>query len=152
MFRRFKFEDEVHQSLSCVPMAVRRKLDHIGVKLSLEQWQKLTRSERLAICHLPVELEEESAATREFIREAVASRAGSATKDLPEAVRRTAEPPETAPAGLVARAREAGVTLGAQQWARLDSNERYALIKLSSGERPSHNFEAALREFLSESS
>jgi|SRR6185312_270013 len=148
MFRRFQFEDEVHQSLSCVPMAVRRKLDHIGVKLSLEQWQKLTRAERLAICHLPVESEEESAATRDFVREAVMSRAGGPTKDLPDAVKRSAEPPTSAPQSLIEAAHGVGIELGTAQWSRLDADERYALIKLSSGERPSHNFAAALREFL----
>ncbi len=148
MFRRFKFEDEVHQSLSCVPMAVRRKLDRVGVKLSLAQWQKLTRNERLAICHLPVESGEECEATRNFIEEAVLARSQSPTKALPEEVRRSAEPPMEPPPGLVELAGINGVRLGRAEWERLDSDERYALIKLSSGAKPSHNFAAALREFL----
>jgi len=48
MMRQFKFEDEIHRTLSCVPMAVRRKLDKVGVKISLDQWQALGRGERLA--------------------------------------------------------------------------------------------------------
>ena len=32
MIREFKFEDEMHTTLACVPMAVRRKLDRVGVK------------------------------------------------------------------------------------------------------------------------
>ena len=33
MIRRFKFEDEIYESLNCLPMAARRKLDALGVKL-----------------------------------------------------------------------------------------------------------------------
>lgn len=149
MFRRFKFEDEVHQSLSCVPMAVRRKLDRIGVKLSLDQWQHLTRNERLAICHLPVESGEEREATRSFIEEAVLTRSKSPAKALPEEVRRSADPPMEPPADLIELARVNGMAIGQAEWERLDSDERYALLKLSSGAKPSHNFAAALREFLS---
>jgi len=49
MIRKFKFEDEMHESLQCVPMAVRRKLDRVGLKVGLEQWKALDRGERLAI-------------------------------------------------------------------------------------------------------
>src|SRR5271170_6703373 len=43
--RRFNFEAEVYESLSCVPMAVRRKLDRAGVKVGLKQWRALGRGE-----------------------------------------------------------------------------------------------------------
>ncbi|HXR24207.1 MAG TPA: nitrate reductase associated protein, partial [Candidatus Binataceae bacterium] len=83
MIRRFKFEDEVHQSLSCVPMAVRRKLDRIGLKIGLEQWQQLGLGERLAVCHLPVDSIEEQEVARIFMREAVQNRSGGEVKELP---------------------------------------------------------------------
>jgi len=53
MIRKFKFEDEIYESLNCLPMAARRKLDALGVKLSLARWEKLGRGERLMICHAP---------------------------------------------------------------------------------------------------
>src|SRR5258708_39976645 len=71
MIREFKFEDEMHTTLACVPMAVRRKLDRVGVKIGLEQWKALARGERLAICYLPVERPEEREAVRLFINAAV---------------------------------------------------------------------------------
>ena len=46
MIRRFQFEAEIYDSMSCLPMAARRKLDRLGVKIGLEQWQKLARGER----------------------------------------------------------------------------------------------------------
>lgn len=148
MIRRFKFEDEVHHSLACVPMAVRRKLDRVGVKVSLEQWQALAHHERIAICHLPAESEEERGAMRTFVEEAVRARSGGATKALSEEVRRSAEPPAAPPERLVENAGAAGITLGQPAWDRLDPDERYALIKLGGGAEQSHNFVAALRELL----
>ncbi|HWN57869.1 MAG TPA: nitrate reductase associated protein, partial [Methylomirabilota bacterium] len=59
MIRKFKFEDEMHESLQCVPMAVRRKLDRVGLKVGLEQWKALDRGERFAICHIPADSGEE---------------------------------------------------------------------------------------------
>jgi hypothetical protein len=148
MLRQFKFEDEIHQSLSCVPMAVRRKLDRVGVKISLAQWQELGRGTRLAICHLPVESDQECAVVRLFLREAVQDRCGAAPKELPEEARRAAEPPASPPPILVQRAHAAGVALGAREWARLDADERYALVKLGGGIEPSHNLVDGLRELV----
>src|SRR5271168_1774757 len=98
MIRRFSFEDEIHQNLGCVPLAVRRKLDRAGIKISLVQWQALSLGERLALCHLPVASEEEREALRIFTGETVRARSGSTPKPLPEAIQRAAEPPNHPPA------------------------------------------------------
>ena len=50
MIRHFEFEDEIHQSLGCVPMAVRRKLDRVGMKIGFVQWKALTA---VNASHLP---------------------------------------------------------------------------------------------------
>ena len=148
MIRQFKFEDEVHHDLGCVPMAVRRKLDRVGIKISLEQWQQLGRGERLAICHLPVESGEELDALRVFINEAVQNRCGTTPKELPAEARTAAAPPDAPPVLLIERANAAGITLGPREWAGLDADERYALIKLGTGPEPSHNLVAGLTELL----
>jgi hypothetical protein len=49
---------------------------------------------------------------------------------------------------LVANAKAHGFEVGQPAWDRLDADERYALMKLGGGTEPSHNFRAALREFL----
>ncbi len=148
MIRKFKFEAEIYESLSCVPMAARRKLDALGIKIGLAQWQRLGRGERLMICHAPGGSEDERDALRTFIEEATLARAGSAPKTLPEDVRRSADPPERPPGVLAGNARASGVELDDTAWARLDDDQRYALIKLGDGAKPSHNFKAALEEFL----
>jgi hypothetical protein len=99
------------------------------------------------ICHAPSGSDEERAALRTFIEEATIARAGSAPKTLPEDVRRSADPPERPPGLLVGNARQ-GSGVGRRRVARLDDDQRYALIKLGDGAKLSQNFKAALEEFL----
>jgi hypothetical protein len=147
MIRKFKFEDEMHESLQCVPMAVRRKLDRVGLKIGLEQWKALDRGERLAICHFPVNSAEELDGLGVFIREAMKRRFGVEPKVLTDAQRASAEPPASPPARAVEHARAAGFDLSAAAWSRLDGDERFALMKMGDAETPSHNLAAALKEF-----
>ncbi len=148
MMREFKFEDEMQRTLACVPMAVRRKLDRVGIKLGLKQWKALGRGERLAICHLPVERHDEREALRLFISEAVQRVCGEAPGALSEAQRAAGDPPSKLPAPLAERARAAGVALDQAAWERLDAEERYALVKLGAGAEASHNLAAALAELI----
>lgn len=148
MIRRFKFEGEIPEELDCVPMAVRRKLDRVGIKLGLDDWKEMGRGERLALCHLPTNLEEECETMRVFIREAVQRRGAAEPRTLSEAERRSAEPPEAAPETLVERAQALGFALGEAEWDKFDSDQRYALMKLGAGESASHDLAAALTEFL----
>ncbi|MBV8361699.1 MAG: hypothetical protein JO189_27745, partial [Deltaproteobacteria bacterium] len=67
MMRQFDFEAEIYESLSCLPMAARRKLDRLGLKISLEQWQRLSRAERLMICHAPASMPDECEVLKSFI-------------------------------------------------------------------------------------
>ena len=147
MIRKFKFEDEMHESLQCVPMAVRRKLDRVGLKIGLEQWKSLDRGERLAICHLPVASAEECDGLSVFIREAMLRRFGVEPKALTDAQRASANPPGSAPDRVVKHARAQGFDLSAAVWTRMDADERFALIKMGDADTPSHNLAAALKEF-----
>ncbi len=147
MIRKFKFEDEMHESLQCVPMAVRRKLDRVGLKIGLAQWKSLDRGERLAICHLPVDSAEERDGLSVFIREAMKRRFGVEPKSLSDAQRAAADPPATAPDRVVRHARGAGFDLSDAVWSRLDGDERFALMKMADADTPSHNLVAALKEF-----
>lgn len=147
MIRKFKFEDEMHESLQCVPMAVRRKFDRVGLKVGLEQWKSLDRGERLAICHIPTDSAEERDALTAFIREAMTRRFGVEPKQLSDAQRASAEPPESPPARVVDHARAAGFDLSASVWSRLDGDERFALMKMGDAATASHNLVAALKEF-----
>ena len=137
----------MHTTLACVPMAVRRKLDRIGVKVGLEQWKALGRGERMAICHLPVERHEEREALRLFINEAVRRVCGEEPRTLGEAQRAVADPPARLPHPLP-NAPARGRWARQAAWERLDADERYALIKLGGGGEVSHDLAAALAELV----
>lgn len=147
MIRKFKFENEIYESLSCLPMAARRKLDQLGIKVGLEQWQHLSRGERLMICHAPVASADEAEALRLFVNEVTLAKCGTAPKSLPEEKRQGVNPPAAVPERLVASAQKSGVALTQAAWAALDDDERYALIKLGV-EKESHKLKAALDEFV----
>ena len=147
MIRKFKFEAEIYESLNCLPMAARRKLDAVGIKLHLAQLEQLGRGERLMICHAPAASDEERSALRTFIEEVALARTGSPAKILADDARRSADPPDRPPPVLAEHARVLGVELHEKAWAALDDDQRYALIKLGDSEKPSHNLEIALQEF-----
>ena len=147
MIRKFKFEAEIYDSLNCLPMAARRKLDALGIKLHLAQWEQFGRGERLMICHAPTDSDEECSALRTFIEEVALVRTGSPAKTLPDEARVSAYPPAQPPQLLARHARAFGVELDDETWAKLDNDQRYALMKLGAVEKPSHNFAPALQEF-----
>ena len=147
MIRKFKFEDEIYASLSCLPMAARRKLDQLGLKIGFDQWQQLSRGERLMICHAPIATSDETEALRVFVNDVMIAKCGATPKELPAEKRLGVNPPAAVPPQLVASAQASGVALTQAAWAALDDDERYALIKLGV-EKQSHKLKAALDEFV----
>jgi hypothetical protein len=146
MYKRFDFEGDIHASLSCVPLTVRRKLDLAGLKISLEGWQRLSREERLALCHLPVDADAEIEVYREVMRGFCQQR-GVACKPLDDAMARTrAWNSANVPAGLHERAADLGATLNDPAWGNLDEESRYALVKLADPKRTPEKLQAALVE------
>src|SRR4051812_23007179 len=128
MYLRFAFEGDVHETLQTIPLAVRRKLDLSGFKLSLAGWTALSRAERLAVCHLPVD----SAADLEVYREALrgfAERAGHPVTPLESGpLDANGWGPEVVPADV-------GERVGAKEWAALSDEARYVLVKLADPKR-----------------
>ena len=59
MFHHYRHESDIYPSLSRIPLHVRMKLDVTGIKISLKDWLAFSIEERTALCHLPVETEEE---------------------------------------------------------------------------------------------
>ncbi|KPQ38528.1 MAG: nitrate reductase associated protein [Phormidium sp.] len=142
----FQFEADFVESLRCIPMQVRYKLDTCGVKLKLHHWHQLAARERQGLVDLPCETAQEIAEYREVLRRLVRDRSGETPKDL--AV--DANPPwfeESVPETVQEKGRSLSVEIGDRQWAALTPLQRFALLKLS---RPSHenrNFYPALQEF-----
>lgn len=129
MFRRFDFEEETYATLACIPLAVRRKLDLAGLKISLAGWQSLPRADRLALCHLPVDGDGDLEVYREVLR-GFAERAGAPLTELPE-VTPAAWGIDAVPLRVAERVSALGRELPTSRWRLLDEETRYCLWKYS---------------------
>jgi hypothetical protein len=142
----FQFEADFVDSLRCIPMQVRMKLDTCGVKLKLTHWHQFTPQERQAVVEKPCTTAEEIQSYRDYIQNLVIQYTGSPASELPVEVH-PAWIHTTIPTNVQEKAQELGVSLTSQHWTSLTHAQRFALIKLS---RPSHedkNFLPALQEF-----
>jgi hypothetical protein len=146
MYLRFSFEGDLHRTLEFIPLTVRRKLDLAGLKPSLAAWTALTRAEKLAVCHLPVDGPEDVEVYREAVQ-GFAHRAGKVIEPLEGGpVDPAAWGPSQFPASLAARLPETGARLSPQQWSGLSEEARYALVRLAEPRRNPEKLIAALRE------
>ncbi|MDZ8185529.1 MAG: nitrate reductase associated protein [Nostoc sp. ChiSLP02] len=143
----FEFEADFVDSLRCIPMQVRCKLDTCGIKLKLSDWNQMTTAERQALVELPCTTETEIQSYREYIQELILQRTGTAAGKLPIEPHPAWLDSDTIPPTVQEKAQEIGVVLTQQKWAALRPLQRFALIKLS---RPGHenkNFPKAIAEF-----
>lgn len=146
--RIFEFEQDFAGSLQCIPMVVRFKLDHCGIKLSLEQWCRFTHVDRQQLVQFPCSTPNTKAVYRRMLADMIYTRAGQEAKEV-----RIDPAPEWAnaeavPAQLQRYASQAGLTPPTvTQWAGLSPLQRFALLKLTRAGHDNANFTPAMREF-----
>ncbi|MBC7970667.1 MAG: nitrate reductase associated protein [Verrucomicrobia bacterium] len=147
MTQFFQFEADFVESLRCIPMQVRLKLDTCGIKLKLPQWHQLTQDDRRSLLEMSCDFEPDVQAYRLFLTQLVQSRTGTTASTL--AIDPT--PPwldETSiPESVQAKVRENGAVMTLNQWNHLAPVKRFALIKLSRSSHENANFLPALKEF-----
>jgi hypothetical protein len=143
--RFFQFEASFVESLRCIPMQVRLKLDTCGVKLKLEHWHRLSSTERASLTQLPCD--QTSSTYGAYVQDLVTRIQGTPASTL--AI--DPNPPwhnlVAVPDQVQAEAATLGVTIGLNQWRSLAPLERFALIKLSRPGHENRNFYPALVEF-----
>ncbi len=143
----FQFEADFVDSLRCIPMQVRLKLDTCGIKLKLADWSYFSEAERQIIALQPCTTETEIKAYRQQLQSLVQKYTGKVAKDLPIDANPEWTNEHNIPPNLQEKVKEVGATLTVTQWQALTPLQRFVLIKLS---RPSHenkNFYPALQEF-----
>ena len=143
----FQFEAEFIESMHCIPMIVRMKLDSCGVKLKLAHWNKFAKSECQNLIEMPCETAEEANSYREFLQNLILQKTGNRAQELEIAPHPPWLNETTIPENLQHKAREFQVDLTLAQWQKLKPLQRFALIKLSSPSHESKNFLPALKEF-----
>ncbi|MGK7923343.1 MAG: nitrate reductase associated protein [Trichodesmium sp.] len=143
----FKFEQDFVESLRCIPMIVRYKLDTCGVKLKLSHWHQFNHSIRQELVDKPCSQTDEIESYREWLYQLVIEQTNTPPKDLPIAENPAWMDREKIPETIQEKAQELGIKIQLEQWQNLTPLQRFVLIKLS---RPSHenqNFLPAVQEF-----
>lgn len=143
----FKFEAEFVDSLHCIPMIVRMKLDTCGVKLKLNHWNQFNLDERENLVNLPCESEEEIASYRESLQNLVFHYTEQQAGELSIDPHPPWLNPQKIPLEVQEKAKAFSHTLTPEQWANLSPQQRFALIKLSRSSHENRNFYPALQEF-----
>lgn len=143
----FQFEQDFVDSLRCIPMQVRMKLDTCGIKLKLAHWHQFTQQERQMLVEMPVTTAQESQAYQHHLQNLVTNYTGKPASELAIDPNPGWMDATTIPENVQTKAQEFNVSLTLEKWQALTPTQRFALIKLS---RPSHenrNFLPALKEF-----
>jgi hypothetical protein len=143
----FNFEADFVDSLRCIPMCVRFKLDTCGIKLQLAHWNQFNTEERQQLVDLPCDTVTSIAFYRANLQQLVIRHTNTPPKELDI----DPQPPwldETQiPAPVIAKLAETQSHLTLDRWASLQPLQRFALIKLSRSSHENSNFIPALREF-----
>ncbi len=133
-------------------MSVRMKLDLTGGKISLDDWLAFGFEERMVLCHLPVDTEEEKQifiSYLDFLSRKYCGRPMDLTQALDRALwddLNQVPPAVTDKSALNGR----GVTR--EEWTRWKFHERYALYKTAIAKRDTEAFFALLGELRGSSS
>lgn len=143
----FQFETDFVDSLRCIPMQVRYRLDTCGVKLKLHQWNLFTLADRAELVDFDPQTAVEVDRYKELLVRLIRKRSGEEATLLTISI----EPPwlnETEiPAVLAEKIGAADIIFSLLQWRKLTTLQRFALIKLSGASHEQNNFLPALREF-----
>lgn len=144
----FQFEKDFAGALYCIPMAVRRKLDLCGVKVSLKQWNRFALEERERMvaqsCETPAEVDEYS----RYVTNVIENRTDEPAKLLERDDGAEWNDAKSVPQRVLDYSIERNVrppTIA--QWAALTPLQRFAIFKLTRPGHSNENFVPAMREF-----
>jgi hypothetical protein len=143
----FQFETDFVESLRCIPMQVRFRLDTCGVKLKLHQWNLFTLADRSQLVDLDPQSDLEIAAYRDLLVKLILARSGEAATFLAIDSQPAWLQETIIPSVLAVKASTAGIKLSVVDWQKISPLQRFALIKLSNSSHEQNNFLPALKEF-----
>ena len=143
----FQFEADFVDSLNCIPMQVRYKLDTCGVKLKLAHWNQFPQEIRFQLCDRPCDSFTEVKDYHDWLHQQVIEYTGSEAKDLPIEENPSWLDDTIVPEMVQEKAQAFNLTITVEQWANLTPLQRFALIKLSRSSHENANFIPAMKEF-----
>lgn len=147
----FEFERDFADTLRCIPMSVRMKLDECGIKLSLRQWSRFNYEDRYELCYRSIDSEVDRQQYCQFLKDLIRTRANEEPVflELPQSAEW--QDGQSVPLCLQEQIIEKELPLmPVQKWATLTPLQRFSLIKLCRSGHENHNLPAALKEFVFE--
>ena len=143
----FKFEADFVDSLRCIPMIVRLKLDTCGVKLKLAEWNRFNQLECEQLVELTCDRESEIIAYKEYVSQLIFQHTGHEASLLAIDPQPPWSNDREIPESVTTKATEESINIDRSQWANLTTIQRFALIKLTRSQHENNNFLPALKEF-----
>lgn len=144
----FQFEKDFAGALYCIPMAVRRKLDLCGVKVSLKQWNKFSLDEREQMVAQRCETASEIDDYGRYVVGVIEKRTDEPAQLLERDDGAEWNDTKSVPQRVVDYSIERDVTPpSVAQWAALTPLQRFSIFKLTRPGHTNENFEPAMREF-----
>ncbi len=143
----FNFEADFVDSLRCIPMIVRLKLDTCGVKLKLAEWNRFTQAECAQLVELPCDREPEITTYKTYVSQLIIHHTGHEASLLSIDPQPPWSNDREIPESVINKAAETGVSIDLTQWQNLTTIQRFALIKLTRSQHENNNFLPALTEF-----
>jgi hypothetical protein len=128
MFHRFRYESEFYPGLSRVPLDVRRKLDLTGIKISLKEWLAFSFPERMVLCHLAVESDEEREVFSSYL-DFLTRRYCDKAVEFIDALNSDLWGTSAVPEPVLRKSADSPPAVSLEEWARWQAHERYALYK-----------------------
>jgi hypothetical protein len=146
MFYRFRYEAAFYPNLDRLPLHVRMKLDLTGVKLSLKHWLAFHIEERTAICHLPVDHEDEKQAFIRYLNFLSQQYCGTPAPMLPPMDPLLWEISNQVPGPVLQRSGDNGKAVAIAEWKGWAAHQRYALYKTAISRSEPEKFFTVLDE------
>lgn len=143
----FAFEADFVATLRCVPMAVRFKLDRVGIKLSLRQWSRMEREDRQRLLDAPCETDADVESYHTCLCDLIRLRSREEPRMLDERPTSAQWPRHPMPDSVRRQAKLQGLREpSAERWSKLPELHRFALVKLSRDNHDNVNLGAAMLE------
>ncbi len=140
-------EDFVEKNVRCIPMIVRFKMDHAGIKLKLAEWSRFSVGERIELAKMPCGNEREAGSYNKhlagLIRKYTGLDATAMTVDKNPAWADVSSVPEM----LNKKLEGFGWYISVEQWRELSNLQRFTLLKLCREGHENKNFPRAMKEF-----
>ncbi len=143
----FEFERDFIDSLRCIPMIVRYKLDTCGVKLKLNHWHIFDEKEKESLVFKPCETLDEIKEYAHYLQELIRKKTGEYAKTLEIELTPQWLNIDKIPEQIQEKEKEFNFHLELSQWQKLTPLQRFVLIKLSKSGHENRNFLPALKEF-----